>query len=362
MDENSFKLSNLRNLLFQHGLEGILLRKASSFSWLTGGLSSVINTASSFGEASLLITQEHSYLITTSIEAPRFLQEDRVEDQGWQVIVQDWYSSESPMKKIVQGGRLGSDFPMPGFTDLSLEIAQLRSILSPEEQNRLREVASLCAFAMEETAFAVRPGMSEYEISALLARACINRGVEPIVRLIATDERIFHYRHPPATSKSLQRYAMLVLCGRKYGLVVSLTRLIHFGKLPDEIQRKARATAYVDAIALSSTRPGRTLGDVFKDITLAYEIAGYPDEWKLHHQGGPAGYEPREWIATPESQQRVVEGQAYAWNPSITGTKSEDTILVKEGGFEILTDIPDWPTLDIEVSGNLIRRPAILEV
>lgn len=362
MDEIALKLSNLRTLLAQHGLDGILLRKASSFSWLTGGLSSVINTASSFGEASLLVTQEHAYLVTNTIEAPRFLEEDRVENQGWKVILQDWFSSESPLNTMTRGWRLGSDFPTPGFTDLSLEIARLRSILSPEEQNRLREVSSLCAQAMAEAAFAVRPGMSEYEISAVLAHACLNRGVEPIVRLIATDERIFRYRHPPATSKPLQRYAMLVLCGRKYGLVVSLTRLIHFGKLPDEIQRKARATAYVDAIALSATRIGRTLGDVFKDITLAYETAGYPDEWKLHHQGGPAGYEPREWIATLESQERVVSGQAYAWNPSITGTKSEDTILVKEEGFEILTEISAWPTLEIEVSGTLIRRPAVLEI
>ncbi len=362
MDEISLKLSSLRALLLQHGLEGVLLRKASSFSWLTGGLSSVINTASSFGEASLLVTQENAYLLTNTIEAPRFLQEDQVEQQGWKIIVQDWYSSEPPLNLLTKEQRLGCDHPMPNLVDLSVEIARLRSILSPEEQNRFRELSTLSAQAMAEAIYAVRPGMSEYEISALLARACLSRGVEPIVRLIATDERIFRYRHPPATAKRLNQYAMLVLCGRKYGLVVSLTRLIHFGKLPDEIQKKAHATAYVDAVALTATRVGRTLGDVFNDITLAYETAGYPEEWKLHHQGGPAGYEPREFIATPESQERVAAGQTFAWNPSITGTKSEDTILVKEDGFEVLTEIPGWPAIEIEVSGTFIRRPAILEM
>lgn len=361
MKEINIKLNNLRGLLTQHGLDGLLLRKASSFSWLTGGHSSVINTASSFGEASLLVTHEHTYLITNTIEAPRLIQEDQIEKQGWQFVIQDWYSAESPLTNLTKGWRLGCDFPTPNLIDLSLEIARLRSILTPEEQKRLREVSSLCAQAMAEAIYSIRPGMSEFEISALLAKACINREVEPVVRLVATDERIFNYRHPPATSKRLNRYAMLVLCGRKFGLVVSLTRLVHFGKIPEDIQRKAKATAYVDAVALSATRAGRQLGDIFKDITLAYAATGYPNEWKLHHQGGPAGYEPREWIATPESQERVVSGQAYAWNPSITGTKSEDTILIQENGFEILTEIPGFPSIDVEIGGNYVRRPAILE-
>jgi hypothetical protein len=52
----------------------------------------------------------------------------------------------------------------------------------------------------------------------------------------------------------------------------------------------------------------------------------------------------------------------YAWNPSITGTKSEDTILVGPGSNEVLTSIPDWPMLIVEAKGQNIPRPAILEV
>jgi Xaa-Pro dipeptidase len=72
-------------------------------------------------------------------------------------------------------------------------------------------------------------------------------------------------------------------------------------------------------------------------------VQGYADEWQRHHQGGPAGYEPREYVATPETLDPVGVGQVFAWNPSITGTKSEDTILVGEDGNEILTQIAGWP-------------------
>ncbi len=108
---------------------------------------------------------------------------------------------------------------------------------------------------------------------------------------------------------------MMVLCGRRGGLVCSLTRFVYFGKLPDEIRRKKEAVAYVDASLIAATRPGSTLGQVFKIAQEAYAAVGYADEWQLHHQGGPAGYEPREYVATPDSKDTVIAGQVYAWNP-----------------------------------------------
>ena len=36
-----------------------------------------------------------------------------------------------------------------------------------------------------------------------------------------------------ARGQALERYGMLNLCSRKWGLAISITRFIHFGKLPD---------------------------------------------------------------------------------------------------------------------------------
>ncbi len=182
------------------------------------------------------------------------------------------------------------------------------------------------------------------------------------MNLIATDQRIYNYRHPLPTGKELERYAMLVLCARRWGLVASVTRLVHFGPLPDELRRKAEALAQIDATFLAASRPGKSLGEVFQEGMAAYAAAGYPDEWQLHHQGGPAAYEPREYVATPGSTDLVLAGQAYAWNPSITGTKSEDTVLISEAGYEVITEIEGWPMLEVEVDGQVHSRPAILEI
>ena len=72
----------------------------------------------------------------------------------------------------------------------------------------------------------------------------------------------------------------------------------------------------------------------------AYARQGYENEWRLHHQGGPMGYAARDFKATPTETRLVAEHQLVGWNPSITGTKSEDTML---SGGEILTSMEDWP-------------------
>jgi antitoxin VapB len=215
---------------------------------------------------------------------------------------------------------------------------------------------------MDAAVRSIRPGMSEYEIAGRLAAEADSRGAQAVVNLIATDERIFTYRHPIPTDKRMERYAMLVLCGRRFGVVCSLTRLVHFGPLTAALRRKAEAVAQVDAAMIATTRPGRTLGEVFATAVAAYEAAGFGDEWQLHHQGGLAGYEPREIVASPGSPEVIRAGQAFAWNPSITGTKSEDTILVGEQSNEVVTSIPGWPMLEVSADDLTLPRPAVLEV
>ena len=138
-------------------------------------------------------------------------------------------------------------------------MARLRANLLSEEDERYRALSQLCAEAMNAAIRAVRPGQSEFEIAALLDRETFARGVQPIVNLIATDERIFNFRHPLPYGKQLEKYAMLVLCGRKHGLVTSITRLVHFGRLPDDVRRKMEAVASIDAAFIAATRPGRAL-------------------------------------------------------------------------------------------------------
>lgn len=356
------KHERIINLLDEHNLDGVLLRQVANFAWATDGAASYVNTASTYGSGTLLITRDSRHLITTTIEAPRFEQEEELKDAGWEFHADPWYLTIDTVKKLTQGLRLGADYAHPGAKDLNAALSVARSYLDINEQGRFKALSRLCAQAMEEAILATLPGMTEHQIAAILARASLARGFQPIVNLVATDERIYRFRHPLPTSKVLKKYAMLVLCGRMRGLVCSITRLVHFGQLPDDLIKKSQAVAEIDARMIAVTRPGVIVADIFQATQEAYARVGYPEEYKLHHQGGPAGYTPRESLATPDNPFPVQIGQAYAWNPSITGYKSEDTILIGESKNQIMTTIPEWPSILVEVAGEEISRPAILVI
>ncbi|MDO9084816.1 MAG: M24 family metallopeptidase [Anaerolineaceae bacterium] len=361
MNEYTYKQNQLKAILDRYKVNGLLLHRVSSFSWATCGVNSAVNISATNGTARLLITKDKNYLITKNIEAPRLEQEGQLKTQGWEFIVTPWYESEFDPREIIGDGPFGADICYPGAIDLSAEISSLRSNLIPEEQIRFKELGGLCASTMSKTMNSIEPGMTEFEIASILSSETEKQGIKAIVNLVATDERIFKYRHPLPTEKQLEKYAMVVLCGRKWGLVCSLSRLIHFGKIPIEIQNKINSVAKIDVEFIKNTRPGKTMGEVFSQAKAAYQKEGYPDEWLLHHQGGLTGYEPRESLAGPEFNQVIRQGQFFAWNPSISGVKSEDTIFVGETENEVITKIKDWPTIDVSINGIDFQRPAILK-
>jgi Xaa-Pro aminopeptidase len=361
MNELELKLARLYDLMETKNVDALCLSRASSFAWIAGGASSYINTASDYGAAQVLITKDQRSILTTNIEAPRIGGEEGLAAAGWEIVAEPWYEAPKALADRTADLTVGSDDGSIGL-DLGGEVGWLRTLLTPPEIDRFRTLGARCAEAMNAAIRNVRPGMFEHEIAAILAKEAQQRGVQAIVNLIATDERIFNYRHPLPANKQMEKYAMLVLCGRRQGEVCSITRLIHYGPLSDELRLKMEAVALIDATTVVKTRPGRTLGDVFSDIQQAYDATGFADEWQLHHQGGPAGYEPREAIAMPGAPQVVAAGQTYAWNPSITGAKSEDTILIGEEKNEVLTTIEGWPMIDVEIDGQVVPRPAILEM
>jgi antitoxin VapB len=351
------KEARIRAMMAAKGMDALVLHRVSSFAWATDGGASYINTAASNGTSQLLYTPDARHLITNNIELPRLLAEEGLADQGWEIHAPDWHAQPQIIEELSEGCTLGSDGLYQASKNLAGSLAHLRAELTPAEQDRFRQLGQWCAEAMNAAIHQVQPGMSEFEIAAILGKETQQRGVQPIVNLIATDENIVNYRHPLPTDRKMERYAMLVLCGRKWGLVASITRLVHLGDLPGELAEKMNACAQVDGAVIQATRPSANLYQVFSQIRGAYKERGFPDEWRHHHQGGPAGYEPREVIATPGVQWEVLPGQAYAWNPSIAGVKSEDTILVGEEGNEVITQIPGWPLIETD-SG--VPRPAIL--
>jgi antitoxin VapB len=360
MDELEAKRRRLLSWMEERGWEAVHLTRISNFAWLTGGLEPVVMLSSDRAEAGLLITPQRSYVVCNTIEHPRLRDEDRLEDQGYAFYASPWYRGAPEFGELVRGKRWAADWPLPGGSDVSAEIAHLRFQLLPEEVDRYRRIGRATGLALERAARQVRPGMSEMEIAGRIAAEAMHEGVTPTMLLVGADERIFRYRHPIPTSRALETYALLAICARRWGLVASATRLVHFGQISQELQAKQKACAFVDATYNVSTVVGAAVSDVFQKAAGAYQEVGFPEEWKRHNQGGSAGYESRDYEGTPTCSERVLAEQGFAWNPSITGVKSEDTVIVHADGLEFLTTTGDWPTVHVSVGGQELERPAIL--
>jgi antitoxin VapB len=269
-------------------------------------------------------------------------------------------------KILGAGARLGLDrAPHPSLgpvRGVGPEIAHLRARLTAPEVERYRALGRAAGEALGEVCRALRPGLSEDEIAGRTAAALLARGAVPVVLLVGSDERLERFRHPLPTGRRWERAVMVVACARRDGLIAALTRIVWAGPVPDEIRRRTRAAAEVNARLLAATRSGLAGRELFAVAVRAYEDLRFPGEERRHHQGGPCGYQSRDWIASPASCDIVVSPQAFAWNPSITGTKVEETWLVDDNGAESLTRTAGWPVLEIESGGRVYPIPDVVSL
>jgi Xaa-Pro aminopeptidase len=323
-------------MLDARSLDAIVLRRAANFAWYTGGADSRVDRASPLGVADVVVTADREVIVTSSIEAPRMRAE---QTPALEVVEYRWYDgADQTIRELAGGGRVGADVELADADLLGEAVAGFRRCLDPDAIDRLRLVGRDTAEALDEVAAEMQAGMTEIEAAALIAEACRRRDLWAPVLLAATDDRIRRHRHPIPSDATLDRRAMLVVSAERGGLYANVTRFAWFDEPDAEIERRQSACDFVlERLRLDLTRPGRTLAEVFADIGRLYTEAGFPGEERLHHQGGLTGYTSREVIATPAAHHVIEPGNAFAWNPSITGAKAEETFVLLESGPEVVT-------------------------
>jgi len=361
-DELKEKRQRVTGYLDAAKLHGVFLARQDNFSWMTAGGENRVGITSETGAATLFVSRERLCVIADNIEAPRLRQEELAE-LGIEVIDYPWHDEAARGKTIADltgGEKAASDTRLSGTAKLRPDFDELKYSLTQPEVDRYRWLGRNCSLVVEKICAEAKQEVSEMEIAARLAYEAMKVHITPTVILVAADDRAFHYRHPLPTDKKAKDHLMVVFGGRRWGLIASLTRLVHFGEPPLELRKKHNAVCAVDAAFILNSQPAIPTGDVLEKAIATYRSSGFPDEWKLHHQGGPTGYEPRCYRVVPGDSRKLRTNQAVAWNPSIAGTKSEDTILCAEGPPEILTPCHQWPTTQYEYQGMAISRPDML--
>lgn len=305
---------------------GVALASRRNFAWLTvGGLNHVV-VASDTGAVPLLITASEVVALAPTNEAAR-VRDEELAGLPVEVVELPWHRADGADDEAARraGGRVLHD------ADLDADLVTRRAMLAPLERERLRGLATELDELVAPLMASVEPGMVESELAAAASAALIARGIRAPVLLAAADERIEAYRHPLPTLRPVRERMMLVVVGEREGLHAAVTRIAELTEPSDDLRVRTQATGQVLDAMIAATQAGTTLGEVIERARAAYEAAGFPDELDLHHQGGTIGYSPRERIATPGDTTPLEPGMAVAWNPSVTGTKAEATLLVTDG-------------------------------
>ncbi len=360
-DEVREKAEILRKYMAQDAFDAIVLTTSANIAWITAGARTYINIATDGAQGYVIVTPNKLIMLTDSVEAPRMKDEEQLEAAGFEFFIEPWHTRGNVANTLLTGKRIASD-SLDFGADYRAQIKQLRSVFTEGERDKMRIIGAEAAEAISEVMYDIQPGMTEFEISGLLSEAAYARGGLATVNLVASDERIFNYRHPLPTTKEIDKYVMVVLCYRKFGLVASVTRLAHFGAIPDDILRRANAVGQADTDLILGTQAGKTMGDMFDIVRSSYARSGFAEAIEQHHQGGSVGYAPREFLALPSSEVPIAANQSFAWNPSVSGCKSEDTIVLTQQGIEVITEVSGWPVKEFTANGKSLARPSILEI
>jgi Xaa-Pro aminopeptidase len=370
MNEVDEKADRLARLARAEGVGGILVNTQPNFAWLTGGRSNRIDGSRETGNGSLLVASDGDrYVIANNIEMPR-LSEEVLAGLGFTPLEYRWTAEHADPSTPFMAARsaigndceIGCDGALAGGRPLESAIAAARAPLTDAEACRYRTLGRDVGRVVGEACRALVPGLDEHDVAHRVRSAIACVGARAIVALVAADDRIARYRHPAPAGARWRQSLMVVVCAERDGLVVALSRIVIAGPPSSDLLARTSAAGAVFERLVNATRPGTTGAELFGVARQAYAELGFAGEEALHHQGGAIGYRSREWVAHPASHEIVQRCQAFAWNPSITGSKVEDTVLVTGDERALITASPDWPVLPVACDGTVLPAAAVLQL
>lgn len=361
--EIEIKRNKLLKLIEIKNISGILLSKKWNFRWFTGGHDNNVVRTEDSSSVYLYINKSGNYLIATKSDAGRVFYEE-LNEFGFQLILYKWYDEniEDVIKNISGNSLVGCDYDNNIFMNLEDDLAKLRIDLTDYEVNKIKEFSKDYSNILTDFCLKLKTGLNEKKIADNLEYFFKNYNINFPVLMVGSDDRIYKFRHPIATDKKVKKYLLIATVAEKFGLHISISRSVYFGKVPKELQKKQEIVNLLEAKLCFNTLPGIMLKDLFKIGKNFYKELGYPDEWQNHTLGGIVGYKPREFLINALNTIKINKNNIISWNPTINGAKAEDTILVEENKISQLTIDKRWPCSEYHIDNMIFFKPKILEL
>jgi len=266
---------------------------------------------------------------------------------------------------------LREKFPMTEIRDCSNFIWELRAIKSPAEIEMMRKAGRIGVKAHTEMMKATRPGMYEYELSAVFNYINEKEGAQELAYgvIISSGENhpyVHYYRHD-----RLLKDGDFIVCDAapdlNYYDVDITTSFPANGKFTPRQKEVYEASLAVHEANMKVYRPGLTAEQCRKEVDEILTKQGFDlkKDYFNRMRGGFGHYVGMATHDVTGGPQVLKPGMVFANEPMVIyaaenlGVRVEDTILITETGCENLTAGIPRTVKDIE---ELMKKPGIPQV
>ena len=338
------RIQPLRELMKSNGLDAFVLRRNPNLAWAIAGRAHVPTTID-MACFDLIITHDSATAITNVVEAPRLIAEELPSEVSVQTI--KWSEGRDPL--LPTGSKVGSDQPGADRIDFGVEVEMMRASLIESDLARFQNICIDAAVALGNAMKQAESTDREIDVAGLITHSLWQADLEIAFLGVAGQERVHKFRHPLPTDSVVGNRVSASICAKRKGLIASVTRIITFGEVTDQMIADYTSIFKVEAALLDATVVGKPFSDPINAAIAAYPANGFDaDEWTKHHQGGPTGFLPRDWPANQTSARLIQSNQPIAWNPTGKGWKAEDTIVATNSGVKLLSVDPEWPAFEVK--------------
>jgi Xaa-Pro aminopeptidase len=253
------------------------------------------------------------------------------------------------------------EFMLPAV-NLSATVAQLRLVKDADEIRRMRAAIDLTAESQVDVMRAIRPGMTEYQVEALIESGFRSRGAErlgfPSIVGSGPNSTTLHYDKNRRTIAAGDMVVMDV--GGEYGYYsADVTRTVPVdGKFTPRQRAIYELVLATQQVGIDSVRPGMTVGRL-NQITREYMKANSGtlcgsttcDTYYIHGLSHWLGMDVHDVgdYTTPLAPGMVLTVEPGIYIPDEQlGIRIEDDVLVTATGHELLSNKAPRTPDDIE--------------
>jgi Xaa-Pro aminopeptidase len=359
--EIAAKQEQLAELMREEAREGVLLLTPANFAWFTAG--AVIRGLTDLDDLPAVFLQNGSYrwVVCCNVDTQRLFDEE-LDGLGFQVKEWSWQQGNARvLADLCQNRRLLCDTTFADCSNGAERLQSIRRVLSPWDQNRLRDVAKQLVHAVEATGRNFQQGESELEVAGQLGHRLIRHGLDPVTIQVAADDRMRTYRRLVPTEAAVERNCVIQATARREGLYATTSRVVSFGEPDEQFRREMEIACRWSGVLVLLSTADRSPADVIAAGMPLLERGGFEHEWRLAPIGWGTGYAAQEQLLLPDdSRQHLKSGWAIVWQGSIGAVTCADTMLVTDDGPELAAPPEYWPLKRVHLGERAVDRPDVL--